>query len=198
MPETNAFRDQCPSPCSARQRWLRSALAACAVLALSACSYISPSNVTTDRVVTFFSPYRLEVVQGNFLSKEQVDALKPGMTRNQVRDLLGTSLMVSIFHKDRWDYVFTYHRQGEASQSRRLTIFFKDERLDHFEGDPMPTEQEFVATLESRHKFDKPLPLSADPEALKKFAPASPAAARPAPPISASAESYPPLENSEP
>ena len=51
-------------------------------------------------------------MQGNFVSKEQVEALRPGMSRQQVRDILGTPLVTSVFHADRWDYVFTIKRQG--------------------------------------------------------------------------------------
>ena len=52
--------------------------------------------------VNWITPYKVDVVQGNFISKEQVDLLKPGMTRAQVRDVLGTPLLTSVFHADRW------------------------------------------------------------------------------------------------
>jgi outer membrane protein assembly factor BamE len=58
------------------------------------------------------------VVQGNFVSREQVEFLKPGMTRQQVRDVLGTPLVASLFHADRWDYVFTW---SAAAPRRRST-----------------------------------------------------------------------------
>ena len=159
-------------------------------MAMAGCSSL---GLSTDSLTRLASPYRVEVVQGNFVSSEQVAALKAGMTRNQVRDILGSALLVSLFHADRWDYVFTLQRRGLESQSRRLSVFFKGDLMDRFEGDAMPSETEFVAKLESSRKLGKIPPMQADPESLKKFAPASPPSARPPPPAAVS-ESYPPLE----
>ena len=144
--------------------------------------------------------YKVEVVQGNFVSKEQVEALKPGMSRQQVREILGTSLLTDVFHKDRWDYVFTIRRQGVDPQERRLTVFFKGELLDRYEGDPMPSEEEFVATLDTRKKSGKVPQLEASEDELKKFSPKegskkaddATATATNLPPLPAA---YPPLES---
>jgi outer membrane protein assembly factor BamE len=167
------------------------ALAGCA--ALSACG--SFDNVS-NRLVGSITPYRVEVVQGNFVSKEQVEAIKPGMNRQQVRDILGTPLVTSIFHADRWDYVFTLKRQGVPPQERKLAVFFKGNLLDRFEGDEMPSEAEFVATLDNKRKQAKVPELEASEESLKQFAAGrAPAAAVPAPPAEpVPAASYPPLE----
>jgi outer membrane protein assembly factor BamE len=133
-------------------------------------------------------------VQGNFVSREQVEAIKPGMSRQQVRDILGTPLVSSVFHADRWDYVFTLKRQGVEPQQRKLTVFFKGNMLDRFEGDEMPTEAEFVATLDNKRKQAKVPQLEATEESLKQFSP-GPAAAPPAAAAeTAPAASYPPLE----
>jgi outer membrane protein assembly factor BamE len=115
------------------------------------------------------TPYRVEVVQGNFVSREQVDALKPGMSRQQVRELLGTPLVTSLFHADRWDYVFTLKRQGVEPQQRRLTVFFRGDQMARFEGDTMPSESEFVATLGTRRKLGSVPPLEASEESLRAF-----------------------------
>ena len=63
-----------------------------------------------------YGVYKIDIVQGNFVSREQAAALKPGMSRAQVRDILGTPLLTSVFHADRWDYVFTFKRQGVEPQ----------------------------------------------------------------------------------
>lgn len=164
---------------------------ACAVLA--ACGSL---NSASSRIAGIVTPYKIEVVQGNFVSKEQVEALKPGMSRNQVKDILGTPLLASIFHADRWEYVFTLKRQGVEPQARKLTVFFKDDVLQRFEGDAMPTEAEFVASLGGSRKQAK-VPLLEVPESvLKEFAARNPpaaAAAEPEPP--AVATNYPPLES---
>ena len=152
----------------------------------------------TDRTrdaLSTVTPYKVEVVQGNFVSKEQVDALKAGMSRQQVREILGTSLLTDVFHNDRWDYVFTIRRQGVEPQQRRLTLFFKGELLERYEGDTMPSEQDFVATLDTRKRLGKVPQLEASEEQLKKFTPAkttapmNPTANTPLP------ASYPPLES---
>ena len=165
---------------------------------LGACSTV---NDASRKFASSITPYKVEVVQGNFVSKEQVEALKPGMPRQQVRDILGTPLLQSVFHADRWDYVFTMRRQGVDPQARQLTVYFKDNVLERVEGDPMPTEAEFVALLGEAHKVRKVPELEASEESLKSFAksetPAK-AAAPAAPPISPTspaATSYPPLES---
>jgi outer membrane protein assembly factor BamE len=168
------------------------ALAACAAAALAGCSSFDRA---TERIAGAITPYKVEVVQGNFVSKEQVAALRPGMSRTQVRDLLGTPLISDVFHNDRWDYVFTIKRKGVEAQQRRLAIFFKDDALVRFEGDEMPTEAEFVATLAASRKAAKIPELEASEEKLRQFAAENkqpPAPAVPPPP--AAATSYPPLE----
>ncbi len=91
--------------------------------------------------------YKTDIAQGNFVSKEQVAALKPGMPRLQVADILGTPLLVSVFHADRWEYVFSLKRQGIETPSYKLTVFFKGDLLDKVDGSNMPTEQEFIDAL---------------------------------------------------
>src|SRR5665647_143149 len=127
-------------------------------LALAACAAVSGCgsfDSMSQRMVGSITPYKVEIVQGNFVSREQVAALKPGMSRQQVRDILGTPLVASVFHTDRWDYVFTLKRRGVPAQERKLAVFFKGGVLDRFEGDEMPSEAEFVATLDNKRKDAK-------------------------------------------
>jgi outer membrane protein assembly factor BamE len=182
------------------QRPRHSALAAAALLAvLSGCSTVDGYTRSLTNSIT---PYKVEVVQGNFVSREQVEALQKGMSREQVRNVLGTPLVTSLFHGDRWDYVFTLKRRGVEAQRRQLTVFFKDDLMDHVEGDTMPSESEFVTTLE-RRKSGKVPRLEATEEQLRAFQarnqPAPPVAAASAPaPASATAPAttnYPPLES---
>ena len=168
-------------------------LAAAAVLALLAgCGSV---DSTGRRIATTLTPYKVEVVQGNFVSKEQVDALHAGMSREQVRQVLGTPLVTSLFHADRWDYVFTLRRQGVDPQQRHLAVFFKGEGMDHVEGDTMPSESEFVSTLDKRRPTGKVPPLEATEAQLRAF-PAKPASVvQPAPAAPAAPANYPPLES---
>jgi outer membrane protein assembly factor BamE len=96
--------------------------------------------------------YKAEIAQGNFVSKEQVAALKLGMPRLQVADILGTPLLVSVFHADRWEYVFNLKRQGIETPSYKLTVYFKGDVLDKIDGSNMPTEQEFIDSLAGAKK----------------------------------------------
>ncbi len=154
---------------------------------------------TGERVASIVTPYKVDVVQGNFISREQVQALQPGMGRQQVREILGTPLMVSLFHADRWEYVFTLKRPGVEAQTRKLTVFFKDNVMDHVEGDEMPSEAEFVASLSSKRSNAKVPQLEATEEQLARFPKAkapTPAAGATAAPVPQPAASYPPLESS--
>lgn len=96
---------------------------------------------------TFLGPYRPDVHQGNIITKEMVDQLRIGMTREQVRFMLGTPLMTSEFRKDRVDYIYYLNPRRGPVQNRRLTLIFKDNRLDKFNADPMPGEDEADALI---------------------------------------------------
>jgi outer membrane protein assembly factor BamE len=162
------------------------------LVALAGCSSFDGAS---NRIANLVTPYKVDVVQGNFVSREQVEALQPGMSRQQVREILGTPLVTSLFHADRWEYVFTLKRPGENLQTRKLTVYFTGDVLQRSEGDEMPTETEFVATLGSRGSKGKVPVLEATPEQLAKY-PASPRppAAPTAAPLEPASISYPPLE----
>ncbi|WP_435531678.1 outer membrane protein assembly factor BamE [Ramlibacter cellulosilyticus] len=174
-------------------------LAAAAFLAaLTGCSTVDGYSRS---LVNTLTPYKVEVVQGNFISREQVEALQKGMSREQVRNILGTPLVTSLFHGDRWDYVFTLKRRGVDEQKRHLAVFFKDDLMDRVEGDPMPSESEFVTTLDNKRKLGKVPRLEATEAELRAFQsknqPAATASAAPAPAPAAGTPptSYPPLES---
>ena len=163
-------------------------------------SRLNPAN--------WITPYRVDVIQGNFVSREQVGQLRAGMIRDQVKATLGTPLLASLFHADRWDYVFTLRRQGVPSQSFRYTVYFKGDQLERFGGDEMPSEDEFIARLDSRRELGKVPVLEATEEQLqaaeKKSASRGAAAtagsgAAPTPgaasPAAGSGTVYPPLES---
>lgn len=157
---------------------------------LSACGSLNSASTSIASVVT---PYKMDIVQGNFVSNEQAALLKTGMSRAQVRDILGTPLLTSIFHADRWDYVFTFKRQGLQPQARRVTVFFSGDALERVEADPLPTEAEFVAALDSGRRAGKVPVLEMSEESLKQLpAPAKAAEPKSMPPLPAS---YPPLES---
>jgi outer membrane protein assembly factor BamE len=78
--------------------------------------------------------YRMPIFQGNFLNPDQESQLQSGMTRSQVMYLLGTPMVPSGFDKDRWDYYYYVKIQTlKAPVTRRLTVYFKDDKVDHFD-----------------------------------------------------------------
>jgi outer membrane protein assembly factor BamE len=179
---------------SIQSRVCRLGLVALVLSSLVACGTF---NDASGRVAGLVSPYKMDIVQGNFVSKEQAEALKVGMTRAQVRDILGTPLLASMFHADRWDYVFTFKRQGAEPQARKVSVYFTGTTLAKFEADTLPTETEFVATLDSGRRFGKAPVLQATEESLAKFAPDAKAAAATDPKsLQPLPERYPPLEPS--
>lgn len=85
------------------------------------------------------SPYRMEIQQGNYVPQEAALQLKPGMTKDEVRFLLGTPLLADVFHADRWDYVFRRQRANATEiEEQRLTVIFKDDRVVKLIGDAAP------------------------------------------------------------
>ena len=129
---------------------------AAAITLLSGCGTIDPE---TGRLVRVFAPYRIDVVQGNVVTSEQLEKVKPGMSRNQVRDVLGSPMLADLFHADRWDYVFTIRRQGTAEQRRSVVAYFKDDKLDRLEAADLPSEREFVASIFRTDTSSRPIPL---------------------------------------
>jgi outer membrane protein assembly factor BamE len=171
---------------------LRHPGAAVAVLAgaLAGCQSLQSS----DNFLGVVTPYRIEVVQGNVLTKEQIALTKPGLTRAQVRDALGSPLLADPFHADRWDYVFTIRRQGAEPQLRRVVVRFKNDVLDTIEGGAdLPSEHEFVASIDTFKTARNAPPLVLTDEQIKALpAPVRPAPVDPPPPVPA--RTYPPLE----
>ncbi len=100
-----------------------------------------------------FRPYVPDTVQGNFISSEQYAKLQVGQTREQVRQILGTPLLASYFHANRWDYVFEFKRAGQTiGKERHVTVFFNGDKVIKFEGDALPTEIEMVAEIDNYAK----------------------------------------------
>jgi outer membrane protein assembly factor BamE len=182
---------------------MRPLLASLPLLALlGGCSYLPTwatlPSVTGEKVLGLVTPYRVEVVQGNVLTKEMVARVKPGMPKAQVRDLLGSPLLTDIFHESRWDYPFTIRRQGAPEQQRLVVAIFEDDKLKTLTvPDDLPTENEFVAAVNTYKPSSKQPKLElteAERNALpppKKSAEAAPTAAAEGP---APGRTYPPLD----
>lgn len=94
-------------------------------------------------------PHRIDVQQGNALDQESVAKLKPGLSRSQVRFLLGTPLLIDPFHNNRWDYVYTFHKAGKLVEQKRITLFFDNDLLQRMEGDIPEVAAEAVAPTQA-------------------------------------------------
>ena len=99
-------------------------------LLLSACSSVNPMN--------WFTPHRMVIQQGNYLTEDAVSRVKLGMSRSQVRFLLGTPLLNDVFHANRWDYPYQIERQGQTPEEKRLTVFFDKDTVTRVEGNAFP------------------------------------------------------------
>jgi outer membrane protein assembly factor BamE len=179
------------SSCRARGALaLAMSCAAASVVALSGCQGLR----STDSFFGAITPYRVEIVQGNIITSEQAGRVKPGMDRAQVRDALGSPLLSDVFHADRWDYVFTIRRQGAQAQSHHVVVRFDGEVLKSIDtGGALPSEREFVASIDTFRTARNAPPLALTPEQIE-------ALPKPAAPVTAESEPigpvrpYPPLE----
>jgi len=137
---------------SAMRPALVSSLLAAALLASACSAYDSTSRKVADAI----TPYRINIVQGNFVSREAVSQLREGMTRDQVRFLLGTPLLTDVFHADRWDYYFSFRRGSTpVVQSRQFTVFFEGDKLVKWVGNELPSEYELIAEIDGMKAAQK-------------------------------------------
>jgi outer membrane protein assembly factor BamE len=171
----------------------RPALLPCALLGallLSGCESLQ----RTDSLFGLITPYRIDIVQGNVVTQEQAALIKPGLSRLQVRDVLGTPLIADPFHANRWDYIFTLRRPGAEPQRRSVVVLFENDVVKSIEAPPLPSEREFVASISRFKDIRAPkLELSQEeraalPVPVRREAP-------PAEPMGA-VRDYPPLEKS--
>ncbi len=117
--------------------------------------------------------YRMPIQQGNFLDVNQVAQLEPGMTRPQVSFLLGTAMVPNGFNNDRWDYYYYIKvgRKSKDTDTKRLTVWFKDDKVDHVDRSDAPVSNaeqteavEKAAAAEIGAPKVKPPPVTKPPE----------------------------------
>ncbi len=129
---------------------------------LAACS-------SAPQITNYLSPYRIDVRQGNFVTQEMVAQLKPGLSREQVRFILGSPLVADMFHVDRWDYVYRFQPGRGEPQQRRLAVFFQDNKLTRVTGDVVAEEGSPAEAPKSAAQIiDIPAPGSAQADTPEK------------------------------
>ena len=97
---------------------------------------ISCNNIGS---MDFPGVYKIGIPQGNIITQEMVDQLRPGITKRQVNFVMGTPLVRDPYHQDRWDYVYSYQPGGGERGQEQLSVFFIDDQLVNFTGDFIPT-----------------------------------------------------------
>lgn len=85
--------------------------------------------------------YKVDVEQGNIVTPEMVDLLEPNMNKRQVRYVLGTPLVVDVFHQDRWDYIYSVQLGGGTREQKRISVVFENDRLVGLQGDFRPSNE---------------------------------------------------------
>ena len=131
-PRAGAVNTPPPHPLRVRALFSRLGLSAristvLVAACLAACSFHLP------RV------HKIVIQQGNVITQEMVDRLKPGMTRRQVAFVMGEPVLRNDFTPDRWDYVYSIQLPNQPTEVHRLSLFFEDEVLAYFTGDFAPT-----------------------------------------------------------
>ena len=118
------------------------------VLLVVACAIAGCANPLSRQALDNFSlTYKINIQQGVVVTQEMADQLRTGMTRDQVRFVLGTPILTDPFHADRWDYPFRFQPGRGRIEERRFTVYFdKDDRMVRYNGDSLPTEEEFAAS----------------------------------------------------
>ncbi len=96
------------------------------------------ASLSACGVVGFPGVYRINVEQGNIVTQEMVDQLKPGMSKRQVRFIMGTPLVEDTFNQNRWDYPYSIRNGGELLSSSHVTVFFEGDSLVNVTGDVLP------------------------------------------------------------
>lgn len=75
------------------------------------------------------SPYKMDIRQGNYVTPEMREKVKIGMSKQQVRYVLGTPAINDAFHGNRWDYVYRFERGGKVVEKQNLTLYFEGDNL---------------------------------------------------------------------
>ena len=118
---------------SSLMRILKSWLAIASFLVLSSCNNIGSMD--------FPGVYKISIPQGNIITQEMVDQLRPGMTKRQVIFVMGTPLVRDPYHQDRWDYVYNFQPGGGERGQERLSVLFENDQLVSLSGDFEPTPE---------------------------------------------------------
>ena len=126
-------------------KFLKLSLLGLCLSVLSACG---------GNILQFPGVYKIDILQGNIITQDMVDQLRPGMTKRQVIFVMGTPLVADPFHQDRWDYVYNYQPGGGERVGEHLTVFFENDALIRLEGDYSPSGADGTSTASNANAGD--------------------------------------------
>ena len=141
---------------------------ACTLLAAAAFATLAGCGTydsLTQRIAQSITPYRITIVQGNFVSAEAAAQMRVGMSRAEVKQLLGTPLLTDMFHANRWDYVFYFKRGSTAVvQQRDFVVMFDGDRVTSWSGgEDLPSNLELLAEIDGDKSGKKVKAVAAAP-----------------------------------
>ncbi len=119
---------------------------------IGGCSWLADNN---PKMLSFPGAYRIDIQQGNVITQDMANQLRPGMTRDQVRFVMGEPLLRDTFDSDRWDYIYSFQPGGDVRTQQSLSLFFTDDKLTHFEGDVRPGGNDNSVNDQMRAAADK-------------------------------------------
>ena len=114
-----------------------------AVLSTTLLTGCASSTDSGSKLISFPGAYKIDIQQGNVITREMVDQLRPGMTRTQVQYVMGTPLLEDTFNSNRWDYIYSQQPGGKNREQKTVTLFFENDQLRSIQGDfrPEPDQQ---------------------------------------------------------
>src|SRR3989338_9183060 len=98
------------------------------------------SLILLSSLMSSCASYKMDIRQGNFITADMREKLKPGMSRQQVRYVLGTPMISDAFHGNRWDYVYRLEQGGKVVDKQGLTIYFEGDKLARIDDGGQPVE----------------------------------------------------------
>ncbi|MFW5431497.1 MAG: outer membrane protein assembly factor BamE [Methylophilaceae bacterium] len=119
---------------------------------------IAVSLVGCGATLPKIKPYKMDIQQGNVVTSEMLLKLRPGMTKSQVKFIMGTPLLVDSFHTNRWDYFYQLRKQGKIVSQRRVILDFENDLLKGVRGDVVPkgsTAEDVAQQLEAESKGEE-------------------------------------------
>lgn len=109
-----------------------------AVLSTTLLTGCASSTDSGSKLISFPGAYKIDIQQGNVITREMVDQLRPGMTRTQVQYVMGTPLLEDTFNSNRWDYIYSQQPGGKNREQKTVTLFFENDQLRSIQGDFRP------------------------------------------------------------